>query len=462
MKILHYMFGIPPVRVGGLIRYATDLMKKEMQTGQAVYLLIPGEIPKAYDRKTKILRRKQDYLDIPTYVIYNPLPIPMCNGILDIEMYTRKCVGKGFRDFLQWLRPELLHIHTFMGLHRELLAEAQNLGIPVLFTTHDYFGICPKADLMFEGNLCKDSAWKNCEICCQNAFSEKRLRIEQTKLYRFCRKHEWMIKIAKKLHAMLKSRQPQVKKVQETGSRVPAISINYKKLREYYISMFRMVSCFHYNSTIAEKIYTASLNSIRIKGAKISISHSMIKDCRRKRSYGNILRLGYLGSWAEHKGFYELLEVCRILYKEGYTDLELHIYSNTQNRKELFVRNHPGFKQNQLGEIMDAIDVLIVPSKWPETFGFVVLEALSYAVPVLISKYVGARDILLQAPEAGFVYDGTIAALKKQIKNIYEERVKLEKANQAILEMKYDFSYKGHVEKILQLYQGMVVKGGEV
>ncbi|KAI4448535.1 hypothetical protein C823_003055 [Eubacterium plexicaudatum ASF492] len=53
MKVLHYMFGIPPVRVGGLVRYATDLMKQELRIGIDVRLLIPGAIPGNGRKKQK-------------------------------------------------------------------------------------------------------------------------------------------------------------------------------------------------------------------------------------------------------------------------------------------------------------------------------------------------------------------------------------------------------------------------
>lgn len=38
---------------------------------------------------------------------------------------------------------------------------------------------------------------------------------------------------------------------------------------------------------------------------------------------------------------------------------------------------------------------MIAPSIWYETFGYTVLEALSYGVPVIITENVGAKDILV-------------------------------------------------------------------
>lgn len=55
------------------------------------------------------------------------------------------------------------------------------------------------------------------------------------------------------------------------------------------------------------------------------------------------------------------------------------------------------YDHHELAQIMRFLDVLVVLSICNETFGFVVLEALSYGVPVLVSATVGAKDLLENA-----------------------------------------------------------------
>lgn len=59
-----------------------------------------------------------------------------------------------------------------------------------------------------------------------------------------------------------------------------------------------------------------------------------------------------------------------------------------------YIKQHDRYSYDQLGKIMDKSDVVITPSIWYETFGYTVLEALSYGVPVIISDHVGAKDIV--------------------------------------------------------------------
>lgn len=68
-----------------------------------------------------------------------------------------------------------------------------------------------------------------------------------------------------------------------------------------------------------------------------------------------------------------------------------------------YINMHCRYSYKDLKRIFDDTDVLVAPSVWYETFGFTVLEALSYGVPVVISGTVGAKDIL--AKGAGIVID---------------------------------------------------------
>ena len=68
-----------------------------------------------------------------------------------------------------------------------------------------------------------------------------------------------------------------------------------------------------------------------------------------------------------------------------------------------YIKSHDRYTYDELENIFDETDVLVAPSIWYETFGFTVLEALSYGVPVIISGNVGAKDILTDG--AGIVIE---------------------------------------------------------
>ncbi len=83
--------------------------------------------------------------------------------------------------------------------------------------------------------------------------------------------------------------------------------------------------------------------------------------------------------------------------------------------------------------IFEETDVLIMPSVWNETFGFTVLEALSHGVPVIVSKNVGAKD-LLEDGRFGMIVEPTVEGVKQGILRIMENKDLLIGYNKRIAE----------------------------
>ena len=96
-----------------------------------------------------------------------------------------------------------------------------------------------------------------------------------------------------------------------------------------------------------------------------------------------------------------------------------------------YMEVHPRYAYGELTTIFEQTDVLVAPSIWFETFGFTVLEALSYGVPVIISGTVGAKDILVDG--AGIVVDDlTSDCLCDTLKNLTTGDLK--KMNETIVQ----------------------------
>ena len=170
LNILHYSLGFPPYRTGGLTKFCTDLMKEQVKEGDQVSLLWPGEI-RLSGGHTKIRKRRS--LDgIASFEVMNPAPVSYDEGIVAISAFTIQGDLKVYEQFLQSVRPEVIHIHTLMGLHRNLLAAAKKMGIRTVFTAHDFFPICPKVTLFRDGMICPDAdTCASCPGCNMTALS---------------------------------------------------------------------------------------------------------------------------------------------------------------------------------------------------------------------------------------------------------------------------------------------------
>jgi hypothetical protein len=183
LNILHYSLGFPPYRTGGLTKFCMDLMKEQVKEGDQVSLLWPGEI-QLLGKHTKI-KKNRSVDGIANFEVINPTPVSYDEGIVDIPAFTDPGDLKVYEQFLQFVHPEVIHIHTLMGLHKNLLVASKKMGIKTVFSAHDFFPICPKVTMFRDGMICPDAdTCESCSRCNITALSLKKIQILQSPVYR--------------------------------------------------------------------------------------------------------------------------------------------------------------------------------------------------------------------------------------------------------------------------------------
>ena len=440
MKILHYALGFPPYRTGGLTKYCIDLMLTQKEQGNEVALLWPGEMHLVL-KKTKIKERNH-WNGIRNFELVDPLPISLDEGILEIEAYTKRVNESVYLNFLRMYMPDAIHVHTLMGLHKEFLDAAKQLKIKTVFTTHDYFGICPKVTLYHDGCVCDDDHdCLDCVKCNQTALGLKKIEILQSPIYRRL-KNTKAVKMLRNRHRQKYFEASENK--QAENENCVRTAEEYRKLREYYISMLSMIDYIHFNSSIAEMIYNRYFHPQN--SAVISITHRDIKDHRQERKIkNNILRIAYLGPTKPFKGFQYLIKMLDDMWNRGIRNFELHLYSESIEEKPYIIHKQNGYQYKQLRSIFDVTDLLVVPSQWYETFGYTVLEALSYGVPVQVTDKVGAKD-LVQYIDPAFI------CVNKEL-NL--DKIKLEEFSSEVCRRNIIKTETLHEKEMEKVYRGL-------
>lgn len=377
MKILHYTIGFAPERTGGLVGYATDLMMEQKKQKHEVFALYPSN-QFFFGNEPKI-RKKKDRAGIQTFGLINSLPLALFGGISNPNDFMKGCNKEVFITFLKELTPDVIHLHSLIGLYKEFLQVANDLNIKVVFTTHDYYGLAPIPnfyynDESFDGNN-TNLAWN---IMSADALPTSKLRVFQLSFYPSVRKWMKMIK-----------RNPKHKEYKEISSITE--SINYSLLMQYYRDMFQMIDKFHFNSTLTREIYNNNL-PFSVEGQVISITNGTIEQHNIKRLHREKKVVAYIGPDEEYKGYFEFLSFSKTLNRHEY---KIYTYGHMPNNfAPDFIEQKGRFSPSELDNVYGEIDILIVPSKWKESFGLVVLEALSYNVEVYVSENVGAKDLL--------------------------------------------------------------------
>lgn len=333
-----------------------------------------------------------------------------------------------------------------MGFHKNLLIVAKKLNIKTCFSVHDFFPICPKVTMYRNSKLCDTiTDCSMCNICNKTALSISKIRILQSPIYRVL-KNTHIVKLLRKGHRdnFLGENVSDYDKGDTSFE-----SRNYIKLREFYKSVISNMDMIHYNSTITKNVYEKYMGVY--KSFVISISHGDIKDNRKRRKYNDFLKLSYLGPYGGGKGFFYLKAALDELLSSN-NNIILNVFFE-RNDLPPYIKTHKRYSYNQLSTIFNDTDALVVPSIWYETFGYTVIEALSFAVPVIISSNVGAKDVLPKG--AGIIYNANSKEeLKNAICSLTKER--LRDMNATICDSYNIMTLKDMAEQIYEMYRKMI------
>lgn len=383
-----------------------------------VFAMWPGRM-KLNSKSVQILQQGKVEGVISCEVV-NPLPVALDEGVVDFDAYMAACEGKVYEDFLKRIKPDVIHIHTLMGLHREFIDAAERCGIKTVFTSHDYYGICPKVTLYCYGKVCEnDNGCKNCVQCNCSALSVKKIMLMQSPLYRQL-KNSALVKFLRNRHRGAFFGNEELPAMPVLESEADKLALCYQQLRQYYIGMLSKIDLIHFNSTVAQEVYSRYFTPKA--SCVVSITHRDIGDHRDlPRRKGDCLRITCLAPAKPFKGYNVMKQALDELWASGKRDFVLQIFSQVPEPAPYMQVQEDGFNYAMLEQIMADTDVLMAPSVWYETFGFTVLEALSYGVPVIVSDNVGAKDVV---EDGGLVVKaGSVTALKEAVLRLTSEEL---------------------------------------
>ncbi len=156
------------------------------------------------------------------------------------------------------------------------------------------------------------------------------------------------------------------------------------------------------------------------------------------------IRVGFIGMVAPSKGINTLGEAAALLGDTAPIE-----YVIAGDGEQAYVQDvlekFPASQTTYLGwsnpkDFYPLIDVLVVPSIWAEPFGNVCVEALSYGIPVIVSRS-GALPELIEPEESGLIFNaGDREALADCLLKIVSDRALLSRMHDGALARAKRFS----------------------
>ena len=445
------------MHTGGLNRYCKDLMENQKEIGNEVQLLYPGKT--TLSRKTRIVMVEED-----KYEIVNPLPVAITYGIDIPERYMAKSDRLVFDKWLAQNRPDVIHVHSIQGIYREFYEAAKNMNIPMIFTTHDYYPICFKCTLLKQGGiLCQGRNPEQCAICNYGSGLDKNKQLVlKSTLYQWLKKNP-VVKIMKEKYVAVGIKSVTNAKAQLKESNRSKIE-SFDALGKYYDSILKCFTLIHANSPRTYEVYHSNKSQLRYR--VIPITHSGLKRLEHIREKSNLIRFGYMGGMLIHKGYYFFQKALQLLDEQEQTKWEAWYYGGDFSPSKYDKsdhRKHFGalFSEEKEAEVWGNIDVLIVPCMCGETYGFVVLEALSKGIPVICSDLTGSKFLIEQVDSRLVFAHENIQDLVDKMKWIMQSEHYV-KTVKKITTMDLPISMRKHTWDILSLYQQLLYTGVDV
>ena len=407
MKILHVAFGLPPYVSGGLPLYAERLIDYQIKSGYEIFVLEPGSL-----NFKKIQIKKVKNSKIQLYRIYKSLPVPYNFGISNPKFYLKKIDRKVYEKFLENINPDIIHVHSIMGIHKEFFEVAKQMNIRIVMTTHDYFGLCLRSNFInYNDQLCKGQNKEKCALCNYNkSITLNKQMLIQTDFYKSIKNNKLLKDIRKKQRVKL----DKLKK----GNNIKItkkLQDSYGALLNYYKDIYSYIDYFIYSSNLCKKIYCKSLPA---KGEVLNITLPEIQKYKINKKNNKKMVIGYIGRREKYKGVDILVEAVKKL-----KNVECYLYGDDFEEyedKEYSIYNKGIFLHENLADVLSNIDILIVPSICYETFCFPIIEGLSFNIPVLVSENVGAKDLIKKAP-INAIFNPNVEDLYECIKNVQRD-----------------------------------------
>jgi glycosyltransferase involved in cell wall biosynthesis len=468
MKVLHIGWGFKPWRGGGLIEYAEDLMNIQADNGWEVSYLFSGRYyPYSPTKLEKWKNGNINMFEIINSPLFHAGDFGTIYPKLDLE---EKTIENYFREVLNQVRPDIIHIQELAGLPSSLIEIAKKeYKIPLVMTLHDYFLLCPTLKLFkYNNQVCIGHDIKDeCVICCRNAPKDGKFLIITTLLYylKKIRLFKPILKIKNILSNFFTKNPGKIENGTDLEQFKPEnedLKLDYQRRRDTNIARLKKIDKLISVSHRMEDIYRSyginNLITLHSTVKHLELIKPKIIDINNPIKFGTLSSCGVIS-----KGSQVLLEAVDMLILEGYgKHFELHIWGGMErsvkrilNYEDVFY--HGPYETEDLNGILGTVDVGIVPSIWEEAYGFTGIEFLAKGVPVIGNKRGGIVDYVTDG-ETGWLNK---TASGKELAAIMERIIKnpedIMELNRKIIEIKGLFkSMNTHFNEIQDLYLSLI------
>jgi glycosyltransferase involved in cell wall biosynthesis len=364
--------------------------------------------------------------------------------------YRNPYLGEWVKGYLEHFRPNVVHFNSGYLLGGTVIEAAHELGIPSVLTLHEGWFLCSVHNLIrADGKLCE----KPCPParCVWSHLAEKR-------------KFRLPDKILQGRLGMLFEQLSRWDTFSRVSGAKPLIQM-IEERRAYLKSVLQKVDIIISPSQfLIQKFTDFGMNSKTITYLPFGLDTTNLTPSKF-RPTSEILNLGYLGQFADYKGVHILLQAFnRLDQSKRKCMLVLHgtltnktpygarILKEIQGNDQII--NSGRYDNARVGEILNQLDLIIVPSVCYENRPTIIVEALAMKTPVVASKIGGIGELIADEQNGLLFEAGNVAELTQKLQRFLDDpalQQKLRAGIQPVIQLEEE------MEKLVGYYSSLLL-----
>jgi glycosyltransferase involved in cell wall biosynthesis len=440
MKICIATHHFPPKFFAGAEQYALRLARNLHRRGHEVQVVTVDAIDQGQlEPQSKI----ELYEGIPVhYLTYN---LSLAQRAFPL-LYRNPYLGEWFRRFFETDRPDLLHVNSGYLLGGAVIEQAHALGIPIALTLHEFWFLCPINTLLrTNGRICDEPVPPaRCKWCLMS----------QKRRYRLL--DQWSNGWIGDAFVEAAS-SPLLAAWAERDADIQEINERREYLQKVYAMLDLVISPSQFLIDKMSAYHFHHANIVRLSYGLQNIPETV----QKKNRIPGRLRAGFLGRISPEKGIDVLIKAMQRISTDH---ISLDIYGQVDETdayvrylrrlasRDARIRFRGRYDQSELPEILNHLDVTVVPSIWYENRPGTILEAFAYHTPVVASRLGGMVE-MIQHDINGLLFSVNDADdLSRQLMRLLSEPNLLPRLEAGILPV---HKVDDEIEQVLHYYQAL-------
>jgi len=427
MKIQFLIHQFYPTSQYGAETYAYHLgLGLQAQGHQVSVFYRENHLPRQFGRGQQLLEEDLEVDSLPVHRVFlNPRSWVNRGAFFHfLTTFYNPAIARAFDRHLDRFRPDVIHIHHLLYLSASLVDVAEKRGIPMIATLHDFWYFCPNAQLLRPGGeICLKNPTLHCGACMQALYGG---RIPPA-----------ILSLGAPFFAWTRHH------LRRAMSKVQVLVAPSQFLLDEYV----------------RHGYPAD----RLIMAEYGLPGQGLDQIVRPGKPAYPIRVGYIGSLTRHKGVHVLIDAFRRIPPEQAT---LDVYGSPDPFPEYsaglrqlaegheHIRLRGAFEHGRLRQVLQELDLLVVPSLWYENSPVVIQEAFRSGVPVVASR-LGALPEKVKEGVHGLLFEpGDVESLARVLSGVLSDPGQLVALRQNL--RGYRNSFEEHLGRLSSLYESLL------